>query len=77
MNSVVLPSADQAKENAKKRKLIKITIVAASEVPYRVEKKRTGVVLGSFKTEDELDAFINQYPLAQLESKPTRGPRRS
>lgn len=73
MNSAVLPSAfERAKENKQKRKYIKIDHVPASELPYRVTKERTGVVLGSFKTKLEVDEFIEGYPLAQLESKPTR-----
>lgn len=73
MNSAVLPSAfERAKENKQKRKYIKIEEAPKSELPFRVLKERTGVVLGSFKTKVEVDAFIDGYPLAQLESKPTR-----
>lgn len=73
MNSAVLPSpVEKAKENAKKRKLIKIQECPSSDLPYRVTKERTGVVLGSFATKDQIDAFIDGYPLAHLESKPTR-----
>lgn len=73
MNSAVLPNAyNQAMENKKKRKYIEIEHVPASDLPYRVLKKRTGVKLGSFETQKALDEFVDNYPLAQLESKPTR-----
>lgn len=73
MSNVLSPdTADQAKENRLKCKLIEIETVPASDLPYRVYKQRTGVLLGSFATQDELDAFISSYPLEKLQAKPTR-----
>lgn len=59
-------------EDRKKRRLLEITTVAMSGLPHRVAKARTGVVLGSFACKEAMDEFIANYPLALLESKPTR-----
>lgn len=73
MTAEVSPStAEKALENAKKRKLLDIKHIPASQLPYRIAKERTGVVLGSFTTELEVDTFIDGYPLKQLQSIPTR-----
>lgn len=73
MSEVALLSPEeQAAEYKRKRRLVKVTTVANSGLPYRVSKERTGVVLGSFETEGQVRDFINAYPLAQLEVRPTR-----
>ncbi len=59
-------------EMAAKRKLVEVLTVAKSEFPLRVTKRRTGVVLGSFRTRDEVTTFIAGLSLESLQVKPTR-----
>lgn len=66
------PKINTSLEYRKKRRLLEITTVAMSQLPHRVAKARTGVVLGSFACKLAMDEFIENYPLALLESKPTR-----
>ncbi|QVD49263.1 hypothetical protein LUCX_193 [Xanthomonas phage vB_XciM_LucasX] len=62
-----------AKENAKiKKKYLTIEHAPASQLPHRVVKTRTGVVLASFKTEGEMVTFIENYPVEDLMVKPSR-----
>lgn len=63
-----------AKERRQKLKYIELQTVPASELPFRVIKERTGVLLGSFETQEAADDFIDGYPLEKLKSKPTRRP---
>lgn len=56
-----------------KRKLIKLEFVEKSQLPFRVLKRRTGVVLGSYKTIEEVETFIDRLSLEQLDTKVSRG----
>jgi hypothetical protein len=73
MSQAVLPGlTDISPELALKLRLVEITPVPQSQLPFRVIKKRTGVVLGSFRTQDDVVAFLNEYALSHLQSSPTR-----
>lgn len=73
---VELTPTQRMLELKKKKSLTEVGIVQGSEHPFRLKKKRTGVVLGSFPTMFKLDEFLEKYPLEQLAAKPTKGPRR-
>lgn len=70
--AVLLCPIERAEERKKKQKHIEVETVPTSELPIRLFKKRTGQLLGSFRDNEELDAFLDKYPLTQLASKPTR-----
>lgn len=73
MSQAVLPGLnDISPELALKLRLVEITPVPLSQLPFRVTKKRTGVVLGSFKTQDDVLEFLNGYALTHLQNTPTR-----
>jgi hypothetical protein len=69
---VVSINKEQSEENRKKRKLMDISHVPNSQLPHRAAKASTGVVLGRFETEEELDTFIENCSLDMLQSRPTR-----
>lgn len=75
MSVVLIRKSNQNSERVEKRRLIKIETAPMSEQPLRVTKRRTGVILGSFSTAEEVEAFIATYPLAHLKAKPTRRSR--
>lgn len=53
-----------------RKRLVEIKLVPASEYPVRVLKRRTGVHLGQFLTEDEALAFVDKLSLESLQAKP-------
>lgn len=55
-----------------KGRYIKIDHVPTSQLPYRVEKRSNGLVLGRFETRDQADTFVDELCLGQLKKKPTR-----
>ena len=69
---ILLTPEAAAKELKAKRKLVEVKELTASELPFRVIKRRTGVVLGGFKDRDEVTRFLKSIPLATLAVKPTR-----
>ncbi|WJJ55004.1 hypothetical protein [Xanthomonas phage RTH11] len=73
MSTVVAPTAsDRAQEYRKKLKLVTFENAAGSELPCRLIKEKTGVVLGRFQDKPAAERFLSDYPLAHLQSKPTR-----
>jgi len=73
MSTAVEPFAyDRAQDFKKKLKLVEFEVAENSELPLRVTKKKTGVVLGRFLDKEAADRFLRDYPLAHLQSKPTR-----
>lgn len=70
--AVLLGLTDISPELALKLKLVEITPVPQSQLPFRVIKKRTGVVLGSFRTQDDVVEFLDGYALSHLQNNPTR-----
>lgn len=63
---------EMSEEDRLKRRLMTFTHIERSELPYRVEKSSTGVVLGRFETQEALIDFVDRYPLERLKSLPTR-----
>lgn len=73
MSTVVESSAyDRAKEYKQKLKYVSFETVPASEMPCRLVKERTGVIIGSFPDKPAAERFLEGYPLTHLQSKPTR-----
>ncbi len=71
-DAALLSPEELAAEYKRKRRLVTVKEVASSDLPFRVTKEKTGVILGSFETKGQADDFIRDYPLAQLEIRPTR-----
>lgn len=73
MSEALLLSPEELEaEYKRKRRLVTVKEVPSSDLPIRVTKERTGVILGSFETRGQADEFIRGFPLAQLETRPTR-----
>ena len=66
----------QTAELKKRMHYLSIEVASASQLPYRVTRKRTGTIVHSCETRDEAEAKILSMDLAQLAAKPSRGPRR-
>lgn len=78
MAQITLPvSSEQAKDLSLRRKFVTITHVEQSELPYRIEKKNTGVHMASFDCAEKVVEFLLQCCPEVLARKPTRrrGPR--
>ena len=75
MSSITEPLTEQQIQR-RKRALIQVKHVPASDLPYRVVKRRTGVIMASFLTTDHVDAYVDSLDLEQLSRKPTRRIRR-
>ncbi len=72
MSQIILPVApENAKELAKRRRHVTLTFIANSQLPYRVEKKTTGVWLASFETPEQVSEFLLGCCPEQLAKKPT------
>lgn len=56
-----------------KLKTVEIKTVERSELPVRVVKKRTGVTLGSFKSQLAAEKFLEKLPDREFQTKLTRG----
>ncbi len=73
MNDVATaPALDERKELAAKRKYVEIIHVPASQLPYRIHKRNTGVCLRQLETEEEVTTFLKQVSLDSLKAKPKR-----
>lgn len=71
-HAVTTIDQELSEENRHKRRLMDITHVPQSQLPHRVAKLSTGVSLGMFETVAAMDTFIDNYPLEELTSRPTR-----
>lgn len=58
------------RERRSKRRFLSFDLVPHSQLPYRVFKRRTGVLLGSFGSQEAVDAFIDCSSLEELSRKP-------
>ena len=63
--------SDSQIRNRKMRQVL-IAHYPRSEIPYRVERRRNGMVLGSFNSRDAASDFIDSLNLETLEKKTTR-----
>lgn len=78
MSSIILPvTPDKVKELAMRRRHVTITLVPSSQLPYRVEKKTTGVRLASCETAEQVTEFLLNCCPEQLARKPTSRTRSS
>lgn len=57
---------DPSFHDALKKKHLKIHIAEKSQLPYRVMRKKNGVVLASFETREGADQFIDKTSLTTL-----------
>jgi len=74
MNAVVTVSETGRglPEMGAKRRLTTWEEVPGSDLPFRLFKRRTGVCLGSFVSQEALDEFLSGYSLESLQVAPTR-----
>ncbi len=57
---------------AAKKKCVVIEYVAASQLPHRVTKRSTGVLLCAVATKQEVADFLDRVSLESLKTKPKR-----
>ena len=53
-------------------KYVKIAHVPVSDLPYRIETRRCGQILGSFESRGKPEVFLLSYDINRLNRKPTR-----
>lgn len=56
-----------------RKKHLELPVVTNSDYPYRIVRKRTGVILGMFKTREEMVAAVLKLDLQSLATKPQKG----
>ncbi len=74
MNAVVTVSETGRglPEMGAKRRLTTWEEIPNSGLPFRLYKRRTGVLLGSFESKEKMDEFLSGYSLESLQAAPTR-----
>ncbi len=61
----------ERRELAAKKKHVEIQHVPTSDLPYRILKRNTGVLLHHCRMEGEVDIFLQGVTLESLSAKPT------
>lgn len=77
MSVIVLPvEKEHRNELSQRRRHVQIRHVAASDLPYRVIKRVTGVTMASFETTEQVTQFLLNCDIETLTKAPANRRRR-
>lgn len=77
MSAIVLPVSKESRNMlSRRRRYVQIKHIAASQLPYRVIKRVTGVTLASFETLEQVADFLLSCNEETLTKAPTNRRRR-